>query len=98
MTREERQTLIEKASEAKQSILETYRFALALSDDEKDAVTKWCHANIKTLCEFCVKHEKAKQEHDLETLKETKRFLVGSPLMMYALGAIAEDIGPEDLE
>jgi hypothetical protein len=96
MTREERQTLIEKASKAKQAILDTFMTYLGICDDEKDAVTNWCHANLKILCEFCVKHEKAKQEHVIETLKETTRFLCGSPLMMYALGAIAEDIGPED--
>lgn len=96
MTREERQTILDKASIAKNTLLETYRFVKEREKDDKDTITKWCHTNLRTLTEFVIMHEKAKIDHDLDKLKETTAFLVGNPLMMYALGAIAETIETED--
>lgn len=96
MTREERQTILDKAAIAKKTLLETYSYAKERTKDDKDAISKWCHANLRTLSEFVIMHEKAKKDHDLDKLKETTALLVGNPLMMVSLGVIAETIETED--
>ncbi len=96
MTREEKQTILDKAVIAKKTLLETFSFAKEREKDDKEAISKWCHANLRTLTEFVIMHEKAKIDHDLDKLKETTAFLVGNPLMMVSLGVIAETIETED--